>query len=404
VQFEKWLTSTEEMYEMYAEEEEATLSREQLDAHLEDAMRILTASLPSIPSPSNDFLSKLRSFKPPPHDDTLPSALPFLQSVRDFMPSPSNDFTPPKTVQDDLSFVSTDFSKTVTLHKILLAHSMAYHLKNNWEDLTSTTDADVDRAALRGETISSTADTIISLHRLNNVLRSFAFDPCSDRIQALWNLLDADADGLLDQEQMDRVLYASIVPVRQSLNTLLTWSVYVHPIHAPLPPLPSFLRDRPDLLTTVPQQSLSYLAKRRQKKQTLNLLKLFHKNNAFEVEIEMPHRLRCIYAWAEKTHQDNKVDSVLVDSANTTNSTTAAIVAGRKRYVELHPKISHGEFLVEQKAHFEHVDRAGEEYMKSYKEDLWVSQGTVRQNKELKRDCALFLGAVTLVDVFILWL
>jgi len=32
VQFEKWLTSTEEMYEMYAEEEEATLSREQLDA------------------------------------------------------------------------------------------------------------------------------------------------------------------------------------------------------------------------------------------------------------------------------------------------------------------------------------------------------------------------------------
>jgi uncharacterized protein involved in tolerance to divalent cations len=35
--------------------------------------------------------------------------------------------------------------------------------------------------------------------------------------------------------------------------------------------------------------------------------------NRFEAEVEIHHRLRCIYAWAEKGHQDNKVGSVLVD-------------------------------------------------------------------------------------------
>ena len=74
-------------------------------------------------------------------------------------------------------------------------------------------------------------------------------------------------------------------------------------------------------------------------------------------------------------------------------------MVGRKRYVELEPKISYAEFRKEQERHFPHLDKIGEEIAFSFKEDLWVLQGKGRQNKELKRDCFLFLLTVSLIDV-----
>ena len=93
--------------------------------------------------------------------------------------------------------------------------------------------------------------------------------------------------------------------------------------------------------------------------------------------------------------QDNKIDSVLVDSG---------ILAARKRYVELEPKISLQEFQMEQKDHFSHIDRVGEEIMSSFREDLLVQQGKERQNKELRRDITVFIGVVSLIDAVILML
>ena len=113
------------------------------------------------------------------------------------------------------------------------------------------------------------------------------------------------------------------------------------------------------------------------------------------MEVEMPHRLRCIYAWANKGHQDNKIQSVVVDEIAWT---------GRKRYVELPPKISLPEFRQVQQEHFTHLDRVAAEYLKSFREDLWIRQGKGRQRAELYRDCALFMAVVCGIDYIIITL
>jgi hypothetical protein len=109
-------------------------------------------------------------------------------------------------------------------------------------------------------------------------------------------------------------------------------------------------------------------ARRRAEKAKKNLLKTFQQANKkhFEDEVEMPHRLRCIYAWAEKEHQGNKLDSVLIEASGW---------SGRKRYVELEPKISLQEFREVADIHLTHLDRIGWEITKSFREDLLVQQG-----------------------------
>lgn len=111
----------------------------------------------------------------------------------------------------------------------------------------------------------------------------------------------------------------------------------------------------------------------------------------FEDEVEMPHRLRCIYAWAEKAHQDNKIDAIHIDTG----------LGGRKRYVEVEPKISLSEFRDVQKEHFTHMDRVAEEMVKSFREDLWVDQGKGRQRAELQRNSFYFMLAICAVDGWI---
>jgi hypothetical protein len=99
-------------------------------------------------------------------------------------------------------------------------------------------------------------------------------------------------------------------------------------------------------------------------------------------QVETPHRLQCIYAWADKSHQSNKLESNIVHSSDDWGA--ASSIVGRKRYVELLPKISYTEFRNEQANHFPHLDKIGEEIVMSFKEDLWVMQGKRRQStKEL---------------------
>lgn len=112
----------------------------------------------------------------------------------------------------------------------------------------------------------------------------------------------------------------------------------------------------------------------------------------FEDEVEINHRLRCIYAWANKQDQENKIESVLVDADGW---------SGRKRYVELSPKISEEEFREVQSVHFNHLDQIGVEIVKSFREDLWVAQGRGRERSELVQSSLLFLTAVSVVDLAI---
>ena len=78
--------------------------------------------------------------------------------------------------------------------------------------------------------------------------------------------------------------------------------------------------------------------------------------------------------------------------------------SGRKRYVELSPKISESEFREVQDIHFTHLNRIGSEILTSFREDLWVLQGKGRERKELVRNSILFLSVVSIVDYIIIML
>lgn len=154
---------------------------------------------------------------------------------------------------------------------------------------------------------------------------------------------------------------------------------------------------------------------KKEKKTKKVLLKLLDKaiKRHFDTDVEIPHRLRCCYAWADKKHQDGNVQSVLVENSNSgasgDSSTDAASSSGggggfmsaRKRFVELDPKISYAEFRDVQKQNFPHLDRIAHELCTGFKEEVWILQGKGRQDAETRKEALAFLGVVSLIDMAI---
>mmetsp|Transcript_8906 Transcript_8906/g.12913 ORF Transcript_8906/g.12913 Transcript_8906/m.12913 type:complete len:329 (-) Transcript_8906:16-1002(-) len=268
---------------------------------------------------------------------------------------------------DNLSCKSTaqDFDACCIKLRLIVVKAAIQHLSKNWDTLTALTDADVDRAAIRGDLLGR--PSTLSKIKLRNVLCSFTSGTCVNRMEALWNLIDHDQDGYLEQEEMANAVRISMKPVEEALKIFLTESI----------------------LHTKSIDTGNWRQRRQKRLKKEKLEKMFRHTikNHFEIEIESAHRLRCIYAWADKKHQGGKISSTLVAGGGL-----------RQRYVELNPKISFEEFRIEQKSFFPQLDRAGEEIMKGYKDDLLLLQGTGRQNQELKRDCISFFAVVSVID------
>ena len=314
-----------------------------------------------------------------------------LREVRDFYDAGQADDAEIGNVnQRSLFSVNNSFRDAVTRFRLQLVQSAADHLKESWKVLTTVSDADIDRAAVQGMTIEREATTVSST-KINAVLQAFFAGNCSDRVDATWALLDRDGDGLLDETEMNHVAFLTVSPVQKALVKLFQDALASSPVRYPLST--DLENDSQEGSAPTP---LSWRQRRNEAKTSKKLLKMFQRacKYHFVNECEINHRLRCIYAWAEKSHQDNKIDSIMVDSG----------WSGRKRYVELSPKISLPEFREVQREHFTHLDRVGAEILKSFREDLWVMQGRGRQNRELMRDCLMFLATVSFVDYIILML
>jgi hypothetical protein len=288
-------------------------------------------------------------------------------------------------LQQDVA-VSDTFQQSVVRFRLLLTKAAAEHMLNSWKTITAVSDQDIDRAAVLGETLESHRSTL-SMEELHCVLRAYLTGTCKDRVDAVWKLLDRDHDSLLDEAEMNLVSRTTVEPVRTALSTLMKETLDAYPVRAPLPAPDA---TRPD---NIPRPG--WRQRRREAKAKKKLTKMFQKTlkKHFDDEVEMAHRLRCIYAWAEKAHQDNKISSIQVEEMGW---------SGRQRHVELNPKISFSEFLEVQQVHFTHLDRIGAEYLKSFREDLWVAQGKGRQNRELQRDCGIFLAVVCLIDFVVI--
>jgi hypothetical protein len=271
-------------------------------------------------------------------------------------------------------------------YRLLLTLAAARHMGDSWKTLATVSDQDVDRAAVTGRSLPRQAP-VLSLPKLQAVLLSHLAGSPPERVDALWALMDRDQDGMLDEDEMNKVCEMAVQPVRMALERFFREAVEAYSVLMPLPPLDDS-RSLDGLATK------GWSQRRRERKAKNVLMQMFQRalRRHFVDEVEMPHRLRCIYAWAGKSHQNNSVDSVLVDEAGW---------SGRKRYVELNPKISLPEFREVQREHFAHLDRVGEEFLQSFREDLLILQGKGRQRHELIRDCSLFLAGVCSLDFLI---
>ncbi len=372
------------------------INRKQFDAHISTLIKYVKEQRETHPAAPNGYIPSLQ----PETDGTLPPALLY---VRDFLlyKPPNPDEAIPSKISNELNTpISTSFSLCFEYFQIILLQSALEYLMTQWDTLTKTSSGDQDRAAVRGDTLTPVETLDIS--KLHLVVNAFGSGSCSGRIQALWNLMDKDNDSMLDQEEMDRVVYMSIAPMEDAIKKFISDCMDVWPLRKfGLPP--PCLEQVHD--SEKGGKKLGFYRKwkeeRRERQSRRTLMKLLDGTvkNHFEVEAETPHRLRCIYAWADKNNQDGKTESVLVDATNNNETGSSGFFSGtRKRYVELDPKISYSEFQAEQVDHFPHLDRVGQELCTSLKEDLWVHQGQNRQNQELKREIAAFLVIVSIID------
>ncbi|CAJ1969658.1 unnamed protein product [Cylindrotheca closterium] len=317
-----------------------------------------------------------------------------LKDVRDYLDPTSieeQDELEKHTSEPLLQVQDEPFSQAVLLLRFQLMEAAMEHFLASWDACTTVSDGDVDRAATQGISVEPQARTLPTA-KVYKYLFAHLSGSCSERVDAAWDFIDKDDDGLLDESEITLVAELCLAPVQLALPRLFELALNEEPATEADLAAAALEASDGDAKPSPPQKG--WRQRRREANMKKQLIKMFDKavQKTFEDEVEMPHRLRCIYAWAEKAHQDNKLESIMVESG----------WSDRKRYVELSPKISLPEFREVQREHFTHLDRIGTEILKSYREDLWVLQGKGRERKELMRDSALFMAVVSLADYLIL--
>jgi len=441
--------------------------------------------------PYSSPLSHLRDIYIYPPPSSTPNAIPKPANSDDDSPK-----IPSKHLSNLTSPITQPLHQCADYFTILLLESTLYYVAEQWDDFTTVSDSDIDRAATKANTSTGTVaneggggdsgvdrPTTIAVGKLHGVLRasynsgmrndfdtagsdggdaitvdadsnaddatttSATSPPASLPLaapasatkrttEAYWNLIDRDNDGMIDQAEMDKVVQWSLQPVKRAFQLFVEEALDVAPlrqqqtiatIEEEEEKVAMNTNDTADADASSTTKSSSsgggWYSKRKtrklEQKSKKILLKLLKRTvqKHFEIDVETPHRLRCIYAWADKKHQNGMVDSVLVEehnpnqqggggddgdgSSKSGGGFMGLLGTGRTRYVELDPKISYDEFKIIQEEHFPHLDKASRELCTSLKEDIWVHQGKGRQNLELKREITGFLILVGLIDVAI---
>ena len=389
------------------------VSKEEYESHffkMIEKVKTLREEHPAMPKsndPSQD--ESTTDSNTDPIESSTPPPSPLLQ-MRDFLlydpPNPDEPI-PTNLRQSMYEPVSQSFVQCHEYFQIILVQSALEHLSTQWDELTKVSSSDQDRAATRGDTLDEVKQ--IDLKKVHDVIQTYASGSCTDRVEALWKLIDRDNDTMIDQEEMDRVIYMSIKPMEHAVKYFLTDCMQVWPMRKMGLPPPLSFEDSKDCVEDVntTKKKLGFYQRWKQERKERLSKRLLLKSldgtirNHFDVEAEIAHRLRCIYAWADKEHQDGKTQSVLVDTNTDASGSGGFSIGSRKRYVELDPKITYAEFSEVQKKHFTHLSRIGQELCTSLKEDLWVHQGKQRQNQELRREVFGFLVVVSFIDYFI---
>mmetsp|Transcript_15658 Transcript_15658/g.28433 ORF Transcript_15658/g.28433 Transcript_15658/m.28433 type:complete len:519 (+) Transcript_15658:1-1557(+) len=412
--------ATKQMFQLL--ESASTLEeweKSKFEATMHEVIRVLSTGLPPDPNLKN------------PVAGSLDTAHPFCY-LREFVKdseenSGDSEDTEDTSIADEEeveveqqlqilnNVVTQAFSSSTELYRTLLLRATAQTLLENWDTITTVTSGDIDRAAVAKTAISPQRSTV-NAKNIQKLFESYSNESSKEWVQSWWDILDADGDGLIDEEELTTCVDLATKPVHLALSDMVYMSLEVCPMRTAslgsneatawflggetISDINTTSDTNPSAAATT-DNKLSWRIRRRELKARKMLTKTFQATlkRHFRDQVEVSHRLRCIYAWADKSHQSNKIDSIVVDATDEWGA--ASSIVGRKRYVELEPKISYAEFRKEQARHFPHLDSIGEEIAMSFKEDLWVVQGKGRQNKELRRDIFLFLLSISVVDVVI---
>eukprot|EP00557_Chaetoceros_sp_GSL56_P006623 CAMPEP_0176488036 /NCGR_PEP_ID=MMETSP0200_2-20121128/6477_1 /TAXON_ID=947934 /ORGANISM="Chaetoceros sp., Strain GSL56" /LENGTH=564 /DNA_ID=CAMNT_0017884957 /DNA_START=400 /DNA_END=2094 /DNA_ORIENTATION=- len=392
------------------------INRQEYESHLlkliehVEQIKVHHVAVVSKPSPLISIRDML-AFVPPLNEDISQQ-----QQQQQQQQQIQQQDVPLSVVEKEISSpIAQDFTICSEYYRILLLEACLKYLITKWDDIVKIVDADMDRAAATGCTL--TVSDTIDVVKLHQVIQAFARHGCSERVRALWEMMDKDNDGLLNQVEMDEVITMSIKPVEDALSSFVKDCVSVWPLRRPIPEVSN---DHGDVVKEIEMQQEKkgryqmWKEQRVENKAQKTFMKLFQKaiKRHFDIDVEVAHRLRCCYAWAEKKHQDGKVTSILIDgtsgavdvdghqgSGGSAGAGAGLFGGGRTRYVELDPKISYVEFREVQKSIFPHLDRVSEEFCNGFKEELWILQGTRRQNAVLKRESLAFLAVVSLLDL-----
>ena len=388
---------------------EEGIQKSEFEATMHEAIRILSAGLPPDPNHKKPVAGTLDASNPLCY---------MRQFVEDLVENKDDKTCEDREVEEEINrlndIVARAFSSSTMIYRTLLLRACAQTLLENWDKLTTITSGDIDRAAV-SKTSLPPHRTTVNAKNIPKLFDAYANGSCNEWVQSWWNLIDDDGDGLIDEEEMNSCVNLAMKPAHMALLDVVYLSLEVCPLRTfgSADTNAWFLggedisdisatgggTDPPAASSSDPVRKFAWRNRRRELKARGALAKTLRATlgRHFRDQVEAPHRLRCIYAWADKSHQNNKLDSIVVDSNDDWGAASSSV--GRKRYVELHHKISYPEFRKEQARHFPHLDKIGEEIAMSFKEDLWVMQGKRRQNRELRQHGVLFLFGISLVDV-----
>ncbi|KAL9188364.1 hypothetical protein ACHAXT_006742 [Thalassiosira profunda] len=395
--------------------------RPKFEATMTEAMRILSEGLPPAPDVKKPVAGSLDVASPLCYlRDFVEGADPDEGAADEGAADDGQNATPMDDEELDRQIEQLDdiiaqaFSSSTQIYRALLLRAAAQTLRESWDGVTAATSGDIDRAAVAKVALPPQRATV-NAQDVRNLFLAYANGAGPNWMQAWWTVIDADGDGMIDEEEMNTCVELAMKPVHLALSDLVHLALEACPVRTAglggnedkawflggedIADVSLASSSNPSAAANV-NKKLSWRNRRKELKARQALAQTFQATLArhFRDQVETPHRLRCIYAWAEKSHQDNAVESILVDASEEWGA------ASSLRYVELEPKISYPEFRREQARHFPHLDKDREEIATSFKEDLWVRQGKGRQNEELRRHCFLFLLGVSAVDAVIMFL
>jgi len=125
----------------------------------------------------------------------------------------------------------TDFNVSVQQFRFHLVSEALEFLGKSFQDLTTLSDTDVDRAAVAGTDANADNNIpkTVSKRKVDELIRSFAIGSCEHRVRSMWELFDLDNDGMLEQEEMDSVANATVGIVQEALKKLVDDTIQAIP-------------------------------------------------------------------------------------------------------------------------------------------------------------------------------